>query len=157
MILGVVFTLRFWSLFCWPQAHFISYQENLFLAGHCPDSSTHASPTPSLVPGSGKRERIAFPSLWAGSQKNSGISPKCWVTYPLFCSEDGSSWSSSWAIWGRAELPWEQHGGGGQALRGGPGYRGPTPRTPSRRWAGRRSWHTRPEAQWRGFWGCFHD
>lgn len=61
----------------------------------------------------------------------------------------------------RPDGPRAQRGGvrwaGGR--RGTPGTwrRCPTPRTSSRRRAGRRSWHTRPEAQWRGLRGCFPD
>lgn len=55
----------------------------------------HESPTPSLIPGSGKGERIAFPSPLAGPQKNPGVSPKCSVPSPLFCAGGASSWSGS--------------------------------------------------------------
>ena len=99
----VVFILRFWLLFCWLQAQFISCP--------CPDSSTGRSSTPSLIPGSRKRERIASPSLLAGPQKNPGISPKYSVIYPSSCSGDVSSWHSSWAAPLGAEPHWGQCGG----------------------------------------------
>lgn len=92
---GLVFTVRFRSPLRWRQAHFISCHGNLFLAGHGPDSGTRTSSAPLLVPGFRRGEQIYFPSLWAGSQKNPGVSPKCWVTYSLFCSGDASSWRGS--------------------------------------------------------------
>lgn len=81
-----VFTLQSWSLCGWLWARCISCHGHLFLAGHSPDSSTHESRSPSLVPGSGKGERVAFPSLLAGPQKNPGVFPKCSIPNPLFCS-----------------------------------------------------------------------
>lgn len=117
MVWGWYLYYGFWSLFCWLQAHFISCDDSLFLAGVCPDSSTCRSPTPSLIPGSGKGGWIAFPSLLAGSQKNPGVSPKHSVTYPSFVHEMFPAGAA------HGQPPWGQNfpGGsvGGQDWTGG--------------------------------------
>lgn len=117
----------FWSLFPWLQARFISCNDNLFLAGICPDSSTCGSPAPSLIPGSGKGGWIAFPSLLAGSQKNPDVPPKCSVTYPSFVHEKFPAGAAHGPPpWGQ-DFPGDSVGGqdwtGGQAPGGDPGHR----------------------------------